>query len=89
MDHANPDMPAMKLRRWIIESASRTDDGALQPDTNLLEEGYIDSLGLIGLILFVEQLRGAPIVGEQLSAQNFLSLRRIEQTFLAGSAGHA
>jgi acyl carrier protein len=83
MNFANPDKPSTKLRHWIIESGSGIDDGSLHPDTNLLKDGYIDSLGLLGLVLFVEQLRGAPISEEDMSAQSFSSLRQIAKTFFA------
>jgi acyl carrier protein len=83
MQHATPDAPISKVRRWILECAGRVDDGALQAETNLLDEEYIDSLGLISLILFVEKLRGAPISEADMSAQNFFSLRQIEKTFFA------
>jgi acyl carrier protein len=84
MDHATPEKPIWALRRWVIESAGRTDDGALQPDTDLMEEDYIDSLGLISLIVFVENLRGTPIDEKDMSAKNFVSLRQIQKAFFAG-----
>jgi acyl carrier protein len=83
MDYATPDKPILALRQWILESGSRVDDGALQPDTNLFEEDYIDSLGVMSLIVLVEQLRGAPINEKDMSVQNFVSLRQMEKTFFA------
>jgi acyl carrier protein len=84
MDHATPEKPICALRRWVIETAGRTDDGALQPDTDLMQEDYIDSLGLISLILIVEKLRGAPIDEKDMSAKNFVSLCQIQRIFFAG-----
>jgi acyl carrier protein len=83
MQHASQDTPISKVKSWILESGGRVDDGALQADTNLLDEEYIDSLGLMSLILFIEKLRGAPIGEGDMSAPNFLSLRQIEKTFFA------
>lgn len=79
------------VKRWILESGGRIDGAALHADTNLLDEEYIDSLGLMSLILMIEQLRGAPIGEADMSAQNFLSLRQIEKTFFpaGGGATHA
>jgi acyl carrier protein len=86
MNHPTPEKPILKLRRWVIESSGRADDGGLHPDSNLLEQGYVDSLGLISLILFVENLRGTPISENQMSVQSFISLRQIEKTFFADGA---
>lgn len=89
MNHATSDKAVSKLRQWILEFGGRVDDGALQPDTNLLDEEYIDSLGLMSLMLFIENLRGGPINEKDMSVQNFASLRQIEKTFFPGSDGVA
>jgi acyl carrier protein len=69
-----------QVRKWIIESAGRADDGALQPDTNLMDDEYLDSLGMMGLILFIEELRGMPIEENDMSVHNFVSLRHCHAT---------
>jgi acyl carrier protein len=75
------DPPLVKLRQWIIDQGIRRDAAALQPDTNLLKEGYLDSLALMGMIVYVEKLRGEALSEQQMSAQSFASLRNIEQAF--------
>jgi acyl carrier protein len=87
--NAIPNKPTAALRQWILDAGGHADDGMLQTDTHLVDAGYIDSLGLISLILHVERLRGAPIADAQMSMQNFVSIEKIEQTFFRGSSAHA
>ena len=94
MRDASCDLYLAKLGQWLAEQGNRM--GEVPPaDADLFEAGYIDSLGLIRLILFVETLRGAPVEGDLMRPQNFDSLHRIVQTFFTdatmpvGSACHA
>ena len=70
-----------QLRQWVFERGLRGHDEALQPGSHLLEEGWLDSLGLISLIVFLERLRGRPFADGELAAGSLVSIERIRQTF--------
>ena len=81
MTAASCDPYLARLGRWLSEHGNRAGE-VPSGDANLFEAGYIDSLGLIRLILFVETLRGAPVEGHLMKPENFVSLHRIVQTCL-------
>ena len=53
--------------------------GALGPDDDLLLSGKIDSLGIVALIAFVEELRGAPIPAEDVTIENFATVSAMDR----------
>jgi acyl carrier protein len=53
----------------------------IAPDSDLLENRLIDSLGFVDFILFLEDLTGVELRGEaQASVDSFRTLTLIEQT---------
>ncbi|MBW3696754.1 phosphopantetheine attachment site [Vibrio sp. T187] len=50
-------------------------------DTNLFEEGLIDSLGFVRLVLFVEELRGSAIDANDMDISNFETIKSISNKF--------
>ena len=49
----------------------------LDPDTNLLADGLLDSLGVVRLVAFLEADRRLTIPPEDVTLENFHSLRAI------------
>ena len=47
---------------------------SLDPDEDLLEQGIIDSLGLMKLIAFMEETFGIKILDEEIVPENFQSI---------------
>lgn len=47
---------------------------SLEPDEDLLEQGIIDSLGLMKLIAFMEKTFGIKIIDEEIVPENFQCL---------------
>ena len=70
-----------RLREWIIKNG-KLDGLELDDDTLLLEERVLSSLQILDLILFLEQLRGAPIDVERMSGADFRDLRSMDKAFL-------
>lgn len=58
----------------LTEIAVGLDKKSLGPDEDLLEQGIIDSLGLIKLVDFMEKNFGIKIVDEDIVPENFQSL---------------
>jgi acyl carrier protein len=63
-----------KLKYYINENR-----GSLPPVTNVDEPLHIDSLGLIRLVAFLESDLGIRVEDEELIADNFATLRKVEE----------
>lgn len=61
---------------------------SLDPDENLLEQGMIDSLGLMKLIAFMEKTFSIKITDQEIFPENFQSInsmvRLVEQKMQTG-----
>jgi acyl carrier protein len=53
-------------------------DGSIDDDTPLWGQGIIDSIGLMELVAFLEERFGIQIDDEELTAENFRTVRTIE-----------
>ena len=82
------------LKKFIQENLAH-DAQARELDDNesLIERGLIDSMGLMNLIVFIEEQTGVRIPDEDVLPENFQTVCAVEQTVLRlrakgmGSAG--
>jgi acyl carrier protein len=66
------------IRGYILENFLFTDDnGRLQDDTSFLEEGIVDSTGVLELVMFVEETFGVSVEDEEIVPENFDSVGRL------------
>jgi len=74
-----------RLRLWLEQhaGASAADVGE---DTPIVEQRILSSLQVAGLLVYIEQLRGAPIELESLQPGAFRSLAAIYHHFFGGAA---
>ncbi len=81
---------ATQIRKWVRDEGRRT-DGDAADDADLMEDGYLDSLGLMSMIGYVEELRGRMMADEEMRMENFTSIKRIVKVFFtpAKSSGPA
>lgn len=63
-----------------------TDDGRLQPEESFLENGIIDSTGVLELVGFLEQSYAIKVRDEELVPENLDSLRKVS-SFVARKMG--
>jgi acyl carrier protein len=67
----------------LTEIVVDVDKKSLAPDEDLLEQGIIDSLGIMKLILFMEETYGIAIADEEIVPENFqtinMMVRFVEQ----------
>lgn len=49
-------------------------EGSIEPDTELVESGRIDSLAILDLVVFVEERFGVSLSAEDLTPQNLSSV---------------
>jgi acyl carrier protein len=55
----------------LTEIVVDLDKKSLAPDEDLLEQGIIDSLGIMKLVLFMEETYGIAVVDEEIVPENF------------------
>ncbi|MFQ6101254.1 MAG: acyl carrier protein [Anaerolineae bacterium] len=66
------------IRSYILENFLFTDDnGRLQNDTSFLEEGIVDSTGVLELVMFVEETFGTTVEDEEIVPENFDSVEQL------------
>lgn len=75
----NSDPIIEKLRAWICANEAGVTD--LSESTNIIETRIIDSLQLMNFVLYIEELRGAPIPEDKINMQSFCSLAAIRTNF--------
>lgn len=61
-------------RILLTEVAVEIDKTSLDPDEDLLEQGIIDSLGIMKLIAYMEETLGIEVLDEDIVPENFQNL---------------
>jgi acyl carrier protein len=67
------------IRSFIVDTFLFGDDSVLREDTSFLQNGIIDSTGVLELITFLEKQYGIKIQDDELIPQNLDSLKNIGQ----------
>lgn len=71
MDHSN------SVRNFIVKNFLLGDGDLLKEDTSFIEEGIIDSTGILELVFFLEESFGISIEDHELVPENMDSLQSI------------
>lgn len=67
-----------QIRRYVLESfLFTTDDTRLDSRASFLEEGVIDSTGVLELVAFVEETFGIEVNDEEILPENFDSVVKL------------
>ncbi len=67
-----------EIRRYILENFLFTDDeSVLRDDASFLEEGIVDSTGVLELVMFVEETFGIEVADEEIVPENFDSVEKL------------
>lgn len=75
------------IRRYILENFLFTNDGSqLEDDASFLEEGIVDSTGVLELVMFVEESWHMEVRDEDIVPENFDSVERLA-TYVRGKIG--
>lgn len=77
---------ARAVRAYVVENFYYGKQGALQDETNLMEDGAVDSTGFMELVTFVETGFPISVQDEDLVPENFASVERIVAFILRKSA---
>jgi acyl carrier protein len=71
------DLMQNKVRNFIVENFLFGDDQGLDEDTSFLENGIIDSTGILELVLFLDEEFSIEIADEELIPENLDTINRI------------
>jgi len=66
-----------KIRHFIVENFLFGDDDGLDADTSFLENGIIDSTGILELVTFLDETFNIEIADEELVPENLDSINSI------------
>jgi hypothetical protein len=69
------------LRTWIRERNPGVPAGEPADDTRIIERRYLTSLQVADLLLYIEELRGAPVDPSRLRPGVFASIDAIHAAF--------
>ncbi len=69
-----------KIRSYILENFLYTaDEGKLKNTDSFLEDGIVDSTGILELLMFVEETFGIHVEDEEVLPDNFDSVERLKR----------
>ena len=68
-----------KIRAFIIENFLFGNDDGLKDDASFLEEGIIDSTGVLELVNFLEEKFNITIDDEELTPENLDSIENVTE----------
>lgn len=75
-----------KVKEFIVENFLFGDDQGLDNDASFLDNGIIDSTGILELVTFLEETFNIEIADEELVPENLDSINQIV-SFLAKKTG--
>jgi len=65
------------IRHFVVENFPFGDGESLKEDTSFLENGIMDSTGILELVMFLEETYSIKIEDEELVPENLDSIRNI------------
>jgi len=68
---------SVKVREFVVENFLFGDGESLKDDTSFMEEGIIDSTGILELVFFLEETFGLNVEDDELVPDNMDSLQNI------------
>ena len=67
-----------QVKQYVAENFLFTDDGyPFSEDASFLEEGIVDSTGVLELVMFVEETFDVTVQDEEIVPENFDSVSRL------------
>jgi len=67
------------FRNFIIENFLFEEDHNLKEDTSFLENGIIDSTGVLELVMFIEETYGISVEDDEIVPENLDSISKIAE----------
>jgi len=70
--------PAEQIRQYIVENILFSEDvSVLGMDDSFLDQGIVDSTGMLEVIMFLEETFGVTVADEEMVPENLDSVNRI------------
>ena len=67
-----------QIREYVVDNFLFSEDGYHLPiDASFLEEGIVDSTGVLELVMFVEETFGVTVADEEIVPENFDSVSQL------------
>lgn len=67
-----------KIRKYLLENLMFTDDASqLANDASLLDQGIVDSTGVLEIVMFLEDEFGVKVLDTQMLPENFDSVNNL------------
>lgn len=66
-----------RVKQFIVENFYVSDPSALTPETSLIAGDFVDSTGMLELIVFLEREFGIQVKDTEMSPENLETLERI------------
>ena len=66
-----------KIRGFIVENFLFGDENGVKDDTSFLDEGIIDSTGILEMVSFLEEEFGISVEDEELVPENLGSINNV------------
>lgn len=80
--------PREQLRQFILNNYLFTDDqSALADDTSFLDNGILDSMGILELIDFLDETFSVKVAGDELVPENLDSINSVLKFLAAKTQG--
>ena len=77
-----------KLRAFVVNTfLLEYGRDTVDPDEDLLDSGYIDSMGVMETVGFVQETLGVQVDDDDIVAENFRTLRALTELVLTKQAG--
>jgi len=70
------------IREFIVENFLFGESNGLEEDTSFLEEGIIDSTGILELVTFLEEKFSISVKDDELVPENLDSINNVESYLL-------
>jgi acyl carrier protein len=68
---ANPEQVEKKILYWLQEIGGKATDKPITTETELLDGGVLDSVGILNLVSFLEEQFGFTVPFEEFVPENF------------------
>ncbi len=76
-----------QIRSYIAQNLLYSDEFPYANDASFLDNGIVDSAGVLDLVMFIEESFGLHIAGEDLTPDNFDSVDNLARYIVTRSGG--
>ena len=79
----------IRIEKKLIDYFKQNTDTTVDSETLLIEEGVIDSMGVMELIAFIEANYNVKLIEDDLTIENFKTIGSIKKLILSKNEGQS